>query len=72
MPLTQVYDALANGQIDAISMDHESIINFKRRFESARNVVLTRIHGAEQLRHVKAEELAEQDWFEQFQATAFI
>lgn len=28
MPLTQVYDALANGQIDAIDMDHESIINF--------------------------------------------
>lgn len=28
MPLTQVYDALANDQIDAIDMDHESIINF--------------------------------------------
>lgn len=28
MPLTQVYDSLANGQIDAIAMDHESIINF--------------------------------------------
>lgn len=28
MPLTQVYDGLANGQIDAIDMDHESIINF--------------------------------------------
>jgi TRAP-type C4-dicarboxylate transport system substrate-binding protein len=28
MPLTQVYDALANGQIDAIDMDYESIINF--------------------------------------------
>lgn len=28
MPLTQVYDALANGQIDAIDMDHESILNF--------------------------------------------
>ena len=28
MPLTQVYDSLANGQIDAIDMDHESIINF--------------------------------------------
>lgn len=28
MALTQVYDALANGQIDGIDMDHESIINF--------------------------------------------
>lgn len=28
MPLTQVYDSLANGQIDAIAMDYESIINF--------------------------------------------
>lgn len=28
MPLTQVYDSLANGQIDAIAMDHESILNF--------------------------------------------
>jgi TRAP-type C4-dicarboxylate transport system substrate-binding protein len=27
MPLTQVYDSLANGQIDAIAMDYESIIN---------------------------------------------
>ena len=29
MPLTQVYDALANAQIDAIDMDFESIINFR-------------------------------------------
>jgi TRAP-type C4-dicarboxylate transport system substrate-binding protein len=28
MPLTQVYDSLANGQIDAIAMDYESILNF--------------------------------------------
>jgi len=28
MPLTQVYDSLANGQIDAIAMDFESILNF--------------------------------------------
>jgi len=28
MPLTQVYDSLANGQIDAIDMDFESILNF--------------------------------------------
>ncbi|MCI2394865.1 TRAP transporter substrate-binding protein [Aliiroseovarius sediminis] len=28
MPLTQVYDSLANGQVDAIAMDYESIINF--------------------------------------------
>lgn len=28
MPLTQVYDSLANGQIDAIAMDFESIMNF--------------------------------------------
>lgn len=29
MALTQVYDALANAQIDAIDMDFESIINFR-------------------------------------------
>jgi TRAP-type C4-dicarboxylate transport system substrate-binding protein len=28
MPLTQVYDSLANGQVDAIAMDFESILNF--------------------------------------------
>ncbi|MFW5641264.1 MAG: TRAP transporter substrate-binding protein [Roseicyclus sp.] len=29
MPLTQVYDSLANGQVDAIAMDFESILNFE-------------------------------------------
>lgn len=40
MPLTQVYDALANGQIDAIDMDHESIINFGY-YDHAKNMLVT-------------------------------
>ncbi|MBQ2262966.1 MAG: TRAP transporter substrate-binding protein [Loktanella sp.] len=43
MPLTQVYDALANGQIDAIDMDFESIINF-RYHEHAPNMMVTNHH----------------------------
>ncbi|PVH28083.1 TRAP transporter substrate-binding protein [Pararhodobacter oceanensis] len=43
MPLTQVYDALANGQIDAIDMDFESIINF-RYYEHAPNMMVTNHH----------------------------
>ncbi|MFC7704256.1 TRAP transporter substrate-binding protein [Plastorhodobacter daqingensis] len=43
MPLTQVYDALANGQIDAIDMDYESIINF-RYYEHAPYLMETNHH----------------------------
>jgi len=43
MPLTQVYDALANGQVDAIDMDFESIINF-RYHERAPNMLVTNHH----------------------------
>jgi TRAP-type transport system periplasmic protein len=43
MPLTQVYDALANAQIDAIDMDYESIINF-RYFEHAPHLMETNHH----------------------------
>jgi tripartite ATP-independent transporter DctP family solute receptor len=43
MPLTQVYDALANGQIDAIDMDFESIRNF-RYYEHAPNMMITNHH----------------------------
>lgn len=43
MPLTQVYDALANGQIDAIDMDYESIINF-RYYEHAPHMIETNHH----------------------------
>lgn len=43
MPLTQVYDALANGQIDAIDMDFESIINF-RYYDHAPNMMVTNHH----------------------------
>ncbi|HHX89275.1 MAG TPA: TRAP transporter substrate-binding protein [Paracoccus sp.] len=43
MPLTQVYDGLANGQIDAIDMDFESIINF-RYYEHAPNMMVTNHH----------------------------
>ena len=43
MPLTQVYDSLANGQIDAIDMDFESIINF-RYYEHAPNLMVTNHH----------------------------
>ncbi len=43
MPLTQVYDALANGQIDAIDMDYESIINF-RYYEHAPHMMETNHH----------------------------
>lgn len=43
MPLTQVYDALANAQIDAIDMDFESIINF-RYYEHAPNMMVTNHH----------------------------
>lgn len=43
MPLTQVYDALANGQIDAIDMDFESIINF-RYHEHAPHLMVTNHH----------------------------
>ena len=43
MPLTQVYDSLANGQIDAIDMDHESIINFGY-FDHATNMMETNHH----------------------------
>ncbi|HSP24609.1 MAG TPA: TRAP transporter substrate-binding protein [Saliniramus sp.] len=43
MPLTQVYDSLANGQIDAIDMDFESIINF-RYYEHAPNMMVTNHH----------------------------
>lgn len=40
MPLTQVYDSLANGQIDAIAMDYESILNFGYQ-EHATNLLQT-------------------------------
>jgi len=40
MPLTQVYDSLANGQIDAIDMDHESILNFGY-YDHAKNMLET-------------------------------
>ncbi len=43
MPLTQVYDSLANAQIDAIDMDFESIINF-RYYEHAPNMMVTNHH----------------------------
>lgn len=43
MPLTQVYDALANAQIDAIDMDFESIINF-RYYEHAPQMMVTNHH----------------------------
>lgn len=43
MPLTQVYDALANAQIDAIDMDYESIINF-RYYEHAPHLMETNHH----------------------------
>ena len=43
MPLTQVYDSLANGQIDAIDMDFESIINF-RYYEHAPHLLETNHH----------------------------
>ncbi|MBU2937616.1 MULTISPECIES: TRAP transporter substrate-binding protein [Pacificibacter] len=43
MPLTQVYDALANGQIDAIDMDYESIINFGYH-DHASNLMETNHH----------------------------
>ncbi|MCG6122293.1 MAG: TRAP transporter substrate-binding protein [Microvirga sp.] len=43
MALTQVYDALANAQIDAIDMDYESIINF-RYYEQAPNMLVTNHH----------------------------
>ena len=43
MPLTQVYDSLANGQIDAIDMDHESIINFGYH-DHATNMMETNHH----------------------------
>lgn len=43
MPLTQVYDALANGQIDGFDMDYESIINF-RYYEHAPNLMITNHH----------------------------
>lgn len=43
MPLTQVYDALANGQIDAIDMDYESIINFGY-YDHATQMMVTNHH----------------------------
>ena len=43
MPLTQVYDALANAQIDGLDMDFESIINF-RYYEHAPHLLETNHH----------------------------
>jgi len=40
MPLPAVYDALANGQIDAIDMDFESILIFKF-YERANNMLIS-------------------------------
>lgn len=43
MPLPAIYDALANGQIDGLDMDFESIINF-RFYEHAPNLLETNHH----------------------------
>ncbi|MGY6634909.1 MAG: TRAP transporter substrate-binding protein [Alkalilacustris sp.] len=40
MPLPAIYDALANGQIDGLDMDYESIINF-RYYEHAPHLLET-------------------------------
>ncbi len=63
MPLTQVYDALANRQIDAIDMDFESIINF-RYYEHAPNMMVTNHHMFGMVALVSARvwnELSEED-----------
>jgi len=43
MPLPAIYDSLANGQIDGLDMDYESIINF-RYYEHAPHVLETNHH----------------------------
>lgn len=43
MPLPAIYDALANGQIDGLDMDYESIINF-RFYEHAPYLLETNHH----------------------------
>jgi TRAP-type transport system periplasmic protein len=43
MPLPAIYDALANGQVDGLDMDYESIINF-RFYEHAPNLLETNHH----------------------------
>ncbi|MFP4239925.1 MAG: TRAP transporter substrate-binding protein [Rhodosalinus sp.] len=43
MPLPAIYDALANGQIDGLDMDYESIINF-RYYEHAPYLLETNHH----------------------------
>ena len=43
MPLPAIYDALANGQIDGLDMDFESIINF-RYYEHAPHLLETNHH----------------------------
>jgi len=43
MPLPAIYDALANGQIDGLDMDYESIINF-RYYEHAPHLLETNHH----------------------------
>jgi TRAP-type transport system periplasmic protein len=43
MPLPAIYDALANGQVDGLDMDYESIINF-RYYEHAPHLLETNHH----------------------------
>lgn len=43
MPLPAIYDSLANGQIDGLDMDYESIINF-RYYEHAPHILETNHH----------------------------
>lgn len=43
MPLPAIYDSLANGQIDGLDMDYESIINF-RYYEHAPYILETNHH----------------------------
>ncbi len=43
MPLPAIYDSLANGQIDGLDMDYESIINF-RYYEHAPHLLETNHH----------------------------
>jgi len=43
MPLPAIYDALANGQVDGLDMDYESIINF-RYYEHAPYLLETNHH----------------------------
>ena len=63
MPLTQVYDALANRQIDAIDMDFESIINFGY-YDHAPHMMVTNHHMFGMVALVSARvwnELSEED-----------